>query len=319
MTLAGLPVAVTGAAGFIGSNLVRHLEAAGAEVRAVVRHRSGATPRPPGSQVVADVTDARSLREALAGTSAVFHLAARLHEGRPAPEELRRVNVGGTSAVVAEMPRGARLVMFSSVSVYGAGAGAAPFTEESPLAPRTAYAASKLEAEGAAQRHSDVVVLRSAATYGPGMRGNYVRLVDAVARRRFVFVGDGSNRRTLIHVDDACRAALAALEAPSGGIYNATDGMVWTLEQIVAAIAAAAGVPQPRLHLPAWPLRAGAAMAAAGARLAGRTPVVSPETVTKFTEDLAVAGDRLQQETRFRPRMRIAEGWRTVTAWLAAG
>ncbi len=307
----GMLAAVTGATGFVGRRLVAHL-AEQRPVRAVVR-APGAFPA--GVEVaVADVTDPVAVAAALSGASVVFHLAARLHVTDPAPgmrDEYEAVNVRGTRHVL-QAAGPARVVVFSTVAVYGPGDRGAPFTERSPLRPATAYAETKAEAEGEAAGHPDAVVLRPAAVYGPGMKGNYLRMLRAIERRRFAYVGDGANRRTLVHVDDLCRAAVAAAsDAPPGTCFNVTDGSIHTLREVGAAMAGALGHRPPRVRLPAAPLRVALAGAA---RLAGRRLPVGPDAVDKLMEDVAVDGTLLAAATSYEPRVGLAEGWASVVA-----
>ena len=111
-------------------------------------------------------------------------------------------------------PEGARYpVFFSTIAVYGNSNGQI-LTEDTPAKPDTFYARTKLAAERVvldAKRVDDQplgTVLRFAAIYGSRIKGNYQRLVQALARRRFIPIGDGSNRRTLIYDRDVAKAAL---------------------------------------------------------------------------------------------------------------
>ena len=182
-------------------------------------------------------------------------------------------------------------------------------------------------------------MLRLAAVYGPHMKGNYPRLVRAIARGRFLRIGDGANRRTLIHEKDAARAALLAAEHPEAGgnIFNVTDGAVHTLNEILAAIAAASGRRVPRWSVPAGLARAGLGIWETVAQPFGSTLSSPPKgqavlhrleslchlpvgpkstwgraSVDKFTEDLAVSGEKFQRELGFRAEVDLAAGWRNA-------
>lgn len=308
---------VTGATGFLGAHLVGHLAAGGGRVRAVGRDFSRAAV-PAGVEArVADVTDRSAVAAALEGADVVYHLAALLHMGRPPPggdAAYRAVNVGGTRHVLAAAP-GARVVLASSIAVYGPGGGGPPFTEASRRRPASPYATSKVAAEDLAGDHPDAVVVRLAAVYGPGMRGNYLRMLRAVARGRFVLVGDASNRRTLVHAADACRALhAAAVDGAAGSTFNATDGAVHTVAAIAAAMAAASGRRPPRLRVPEAPVRLAVAAGARLAHWAGRRPPIGPEAVAKLTEDMAVDGDALRGATRYEPEVGLRAGWASVAA-----
>ncbi len=226
---------------------------------------------PPAECITGDLADEAALRKGTAGAEVVFHLAAKLHGASEAEQDLleyTRVNVEGTRRVLeAARAEGVRrVVFFSTIAVYGPGAPGRVFLEDGTVAPATPYPRTKLEAEklvldyaGPGGQGSRGVVLRLAAVYGPHMKGNYPRLVRAIQRGRFVRIGDGQNRRTLIHEQDAARAAVLAAEHPEAGgkIFNVTDGAVHTLNEILAAIAAASGRRVPKWGVPAGLARAG--------------------------------------------------------------
>ena len=185
---------VTGATGAIGPSVVDALSQTH-DVRTFSRQ-----PPSPGlfpatvNSLTGDVSDPDAIRRAVRGADVVVHLAALLHLVDPAPAlrgEYERVNAGGTAAVIdaALAEDVSRVVLMSTIAVYGHGT-RARLDEESPPHPDTFYAETKLAAERlalTARRHDGrplATVLRSAAVYGPRVKGNYDRLVRALARRR---------------------------------------------------------------------------------------------------------------------------------------
>src|SRR5206468_7099629 len=120
-----------------------------------------------------------------------------------------------------------RVVLLSTIAVYGSQPRGL-LDEDFPTRPDTLYGESKVEAERIAigARTGDgrplSTVLRSAAVYGPRVKGNYQRLVRALARRRFVPIGPGDNLRTLVFEDDLASATVLAAQhaAAAGRIYN---------------------------------------------------------------------------------------------------
>ena len=155
-----------------------------------------------------------------------------------------------------------RLVFFSTIAVYGNSNGKI-LTEESPTHPDTFYAKTKLAAERIvldAKRKDGCplgTVLRVGAIYGARVKGNYQRLIQALAQGRFIPVGDGRNRRTLIYDCDVGKAALLAAEHPgaAGKIFNVSDGQFHTLKEIIVAICDALGRNPPRFSVPVGPAR----------------------------------------------------------------
>jgi nucleoside-diphosphate-sugar epimerase len=315
-------ILVTGATGALGPALVTHLLADGHQVRVVSRR-----PLPPGllpasvEAVVGELDHPETLARALTQVGLVCHLAALLHIPDPAPalqSEYQRVNVDLTHALV-EAARAAgvqRLVFFSTIAVYGPSSGRVLSEETSPH-PDTAYGQTKLAAEALvlnARRldgHPLGTVLRPGAVYGARMKGNYRRLVQALARGRFLPVGDGRNRRTLVHDGDVAQAARLAMRHPAaaGRVYNVSDGHFHTMRDILAAMCSALGRPTPSLSIPVGPVRFVLARVEAAARLAGRRSPVGRATLDKYTEDVAVDSRRIRVELGFVPQFDLRSGW----------
>ncbi len=272
---------------------------------------------------VGDLTRPDTLAAALEQVDVVIHLAGLLHVAHPPPSllgEYQRINDEGTAHLVRACSASgvSRLVYASTIAVYGATAhGAAPATEETRCAPDTPYARTKLAGEqhlvGAAAPDGTPlgVALRLAAVYGPGVKGNYQRLVQAMARGLYVPVGPGTNRRTLVHESDAATAVLLAATraAAAGRTFNVTDGKVHEVRVIVAAIASALGRRPPRLHVPVGVAHTAAAAVAALSRVLVRPAPVTRATIDKLLEDVAVDGTRLEETLGFVPAFDLRTGW----------
>jgi len=255
------------------------------------------------------------------GVDVVLHLAALLHIANP-PAEMNEkyeyVNVRGTETVVKEAVKAGvkRIIFFSTIAVYGSSNGQV-LNELSPVHPESIYSRTKLAAEQivmSAQGDDDRplgTVLRLGAVYGPRIKGNYERLVDALARHRFVPIGNGLNRRTLVHDRDVARAALLAVTHPAaaGRIFNVTDGQFHTLNEIIRTICSALGRKPPRISLPLALARTSIGLFEAGCRFVGIKPTINREMVDKYTEDIAVTGDLIQQELGFVPQYDMQNGW----------
>jgi len=271
---------------------------------------------------IGDVTDKSAVQSAMQGVNAVIHLAALLHIVNP-PSELRekyeRVNIGGTATVVeAAIKAGVkRIVLFSTIAVYGQADGQV-LNEQSPTHPETLYAQTKLAAEkivlNAKRADGQPIgtVLRLGAVYGSRIKGNYERLTRALAQNRFIPIGDGRNRRTLVYDRDVARVAVLAVQHPdaAGRIYNVSDGGFHTLNEIIEAICAALGRRPPHFSLPVAPVRFAAGLFEDGARLLGRRSPIERATIDKYTEDIAVESKRIEKELGFIPQYDLETGWR---------
>lgn len=322
-SVAGRRVLVTGATGAVGRAVTRMLADAGAEVHVLVRRP---TPVDGASAThVGDITQPSSLAAALQGCDAVVHLAALLHITTPTAAldaEYRRVNDEATGALVAASGAAgvSRLVYASTIAVYGPQARGTVLDEQSPCRPDTTYGRTKLAGEQHVRdaRRADAtpmgVVLRLGAVYGIGVKGNYRRLLDALARGRYVQIGPGRNRRVLVHEADVARAVLLALTHPdaAGQTFNVTDGHVHEVRDIVAAMCEALNRPVPRLRVPVPVARAGAGLVERLWRVTGRPPPVTRAAIDKLVEDVAVDGRLLQHRLGFAPRFSLPDGWRDV-------
>ena len=324
---------VTGATGAVGPRVVVALQDAGYRVRTLSLDAPRPGLLPEGVDIqTGGVTDRSAVQSAMQGADAVIHMAALLHIIEPPPnlrEVYQRINVGGTATVVEAAVREGvkRVVLFSTIAVYGS-SGLWTLTEDSPPHPDTFYAQTKLGAErivlNAARSDGQPlgVVLRLSAVYGSRIKGNYRRLVLSLSRRRFIPIGDGRNRRTLIYDRDVARAAVLAMSHPAaaGRIYNVSDGSFHTMRQITRTICAALGRTPPRLTLPVGPVRIAAGVLEDVARIAGRKSPIGRATVDKYTEDVAVSCQRIQAELGFVPQFNLARGWQeTVQEMRQAG
>lgn len=246
---------VTGAHGFLGSEIVRILASRGTPVRALVR--SSSAPQISGIEYTCgDIRDPAAIAAAMRGVHTVIHSAGLAHTRAPA-ERFHEVNVTGTENVIqaARSTGISRLVLVSSVSVYGSRPPQLCSEQVSPQ-PDTPYASSKLHAEelvadAAASGDMSAVILRMATIYGEEDRGNLAQLIRAIIRNRFLPVGDGSNRKTLIYRSDAAEACVRAALATANGcdIYNVGTGS-HRMDSIVAAISEHMGKRAPSWHIP---------------------------------------------------------------------
>jgi nucleoside-diphosphate-sugar epimerase len=218
----------------------------------------------PGDAEIAyrvDVGDASQVSRLLSigNVDAVVHAAGIAHRYGPIPsEELHRVNVQGTRNVgsLAADLNAKHLVLISSVLVYGSFDSPDPIDESAPCRPEDGYAASKLDAERMAvavctELGMDLTLLRPAPIVGEGSRGNFARLIRAIDRGRFLWVGKGQNKKCIIYVGDVARAVSTVLtrKKPGFEVFNLAAGPVSMLE-MVDDVSAALNRRLPGFHVP---------------------------------------------------------------------
>jgi nucleoside-diphosphate-sugar epimerase len=307
-------VLVTGGTGFLGRAVVGRLRDAGRDVRTL--QRSGADG---AGSVAGDVRDPEAVARAVRGVEAIVHAAGLAHVfGRPTEAPFDDVNARGTdvvarAAVVADVRR---LVLISTVAVYG---DARPAHEDAAGRPAGPYAASKAAAEAraiAALSGSPVrlTVLRLATLYGDGDPGNVQRLLRAIERGRFAWIGGGENAKTLLHVDDAARACVLALDGGGGAkveVYNVAAAPV-TMRAVVEELARALERPVPSWHVPLGLARA----IATGARVVApsRSRALA-DALARWASDDVYPGDKFARRFDFEPRVAVADGLRRQVAW----
>lgn len=297
---------MTGATGFLGGEIVRQAIAAGVATRALTR-RFGLLPEGVEA-AVGDVRNPESLGSAMGEMSWVIHAAGLAHGREEGAGSVEATNVGGTENVVrAAAAAGAcRVVLVSSVSVYGGSAGRV-LDEDSPSHPDAAYAASKHAAELVATELSklvgvDLLILRLATLYGEGDPGNLARLIHAIDGGRFVLPGSGKNRKSLLHREDAARACLDAARACSAtGIYNVV-GSVARIEEVVEIIARRLGRRALRAPVPEGVISAVSRLNAF-------------DRVRALFRDDAYDGSRFEATFGFRPRVPLEEGLEREIEW----
>lgn len=324
MSRSGSPrVLITGATGALGPRVVEAFLDAGKSVRTLSLDEPAAGDFPDGVDArIGDITDVKAVASTLEGIERVIHLAALLHVVDPPPEleaRYEQVNVGGTRTLLKEAVRSGvkRIVLFSTISVYGSGTGRTIIDEDTTPKPVTAYARSKLEAERVllSAKNADGqpigTVLRMAAVFGSRVKGNYQRLVTALASGRFVPIGAGDNRRTLIYDRDAARAAVLAAQHPAAGsqVFNVSDGEYHSMNEIIDEICTALGRKPPRISIPTGLARPAAGFLEGIAQLFGRRSPISRASVDKYTEDIAVDSSRIRTALEFRPEYSLMAGW----------
>ena len=310
---------VTGASGFLGSEVVRLAQAGDWQVRALVRNPDNRIR--DVETIVGDIGDRKVLSKACEGATAVIHAAGLAHVfGKAARDQHRfsEVNESGTANVVdAALDAGvSHLVLISSVSVYGSYPGA-QCDEAVPCNPRGPYAISKRQAElraieRTASMPCSLTILRFATLYGEGDRGNVAKLIHALGRGRFIWPGNGQNQKSLIYKEDAARACLCALSRSehSAGIFNVSARPA-TMKEIVVAACEALDRPIPTLRVPVGVFKlAGAVARAVGdpGNLGGR--------LQKFIHDDVYSGAKFEAAFDFHPAVALSKGIRREVEFL---
>jgi UDP-glucose 4-epimerase len=257
-------VAVTGGGGFIGSHVVDHLLAAGHEV--LVVDVAAQWRNPAAEYRSSDLFDPAALDDAFAGRQAVFHLAgaADVNDVAADPVQAVRLNVEGTARVLEAARRGGvgRLLLASTVWVYGAAIGQGELSEDAPVDLRRAghvYVSTKLAAELLVHSYREMygmqsTILRYGIPYGPRMRDALVvaRFVRAALDGRPIRIaGTGEQQRNYVYVEDLADAHVRALTPAAAGQTLALEGGTPVSVREIADTVCSLVAPVPVEHVPA--------------------------------------------------------------------
>ncbi|MFH1983066.1 MAG: NAD-dependent epimerase/dehydratase family protein [Pseudomonadota bacterium] len=311
--LGGARVLVTGASGFVGRPLCVGLTEAGCTVRAVSRAPS-ALAWAGDVHPVAGIDGHTDWDTALVGVSAVVHLAARVHrlsdDAPDAAAAYERVNTAGTLRLAAAAAAAGcrRFVFLSTVKVLGeAGRFRGEGAGQPPADP---YGLSKYDAEQGLRRIAEtsgmkVVCLRPPLVYGPGVKANFLRLMNWVHCGLPLPLGAVKNRRSLVYVGNLVDAIVRCLTADSvpGFAYSVTDGDDVSTAELIRRIGRAMGKPARLIRCPVRILNWGGALTGKGAE------------VHRLVQDLAVTYDAFCTDFDWTPPFTMDKGIQETVDW----
>jgi len=308
---------VTGANGFVGRAVCRRARDAGHIVTALVRR---AEERIEGAHesihVGPDFEGIESGWPVGLAADCIIHLAARVHVMRdesPDPDAaFEATNVAGTLRLAkAARQHGVRRIVYaSSIKAVGEADGGTPLSEAANPEPQDAYGRSKLRAEwqlaqfGAANG-LDVVIVRPPLVYGPGVRANFLRMMDAVARGMPLPLGSIAARRSIVYVDNLADALLHCAVDPraAGECFHVADDDAPSVTDLLRLVGDALGKPARLIRVPSAVLRA-------LGTLTGRQAAID-----RLTGSLQLDTGRIKRVLGWHPPYTTRQGLEATAAW----
>jgi nucleoside-diphosphate-sugar epimerase len=278
-------------------------------VRALLHHDAEG---PWHDAFVCDLGNGSLPTDACHGVDGIFHLAGLVHlpdQSGAADSLYWQVNVDGTRLLLdaAKAADVRRFVYFSSVKA-AADPGEECVDETWDAPPVDAYGQSKRAAEqlvlSASTQGLHASVLRPTLVYGPGVKGNLRRMIDAVSSSRFPPLPESHNRRSMVSVSDLAAAAWLAMttDAAKGRVYIVADGVDYSTRALYLAICQAVGRRPPSWSLPMWLLEAGARAGDLLSRTAGRPMPFSSLALERLRGSACYRADRLCAELAWKPQ-----------------
>ena len=307
---------VTGANGFVGKHFCAELLRQGHLVRAAVRSASALIDNAELVAVGA-IDDKTNWAEVLCGVDVVIHLAARVHVMKDVAAdplaEFLKVNVQGTAnlACQAALAGVKRLVYVSSIKVNGERTTETrPFVESDKPNPQDAYAISKWQAEQALRRIAqetglEIVIVRPPLVYGPGVKGNFIKLMAAVDKGIPLPLAGVRNKRSLIYVGNLVDALIACASHPvaAGKIYLVRDDEDISTPDMVRQMAICLERPAKLFSLPVK-------LFCGLGRLFGQL-----EAVERLVNSLCSDDDLIRKELGWMPRLSLQQGLQATALW----
>jgi nucleoside-diphosphate-sugar epimerase len=314
-------VFVTGGSGFIGGRLIERLVADGHSVRALARSDGAAAKirERGGEPVKGDLADPAAMLAGADGCELAFHAAAMLGDWGKR-DEFVRGNVEGTrNALEAAASAGvARFVHVGTEAALLAGEPLVNVDETAPLRPDSPalYSSTKALAEQLvldANRDGafETVVVRPRFVWGRGDTTLLPTMVEMVKRGRFAWVGGGSNRTSITHVDNVVEGLmLGATKGHPGNAYFVTDGGDVVFREFVSALLESQGVTPPTRSVPTPVAHA---LAVAGEAAWRALPLPGQPPLTRFaywvtSQDCTIRIDKARDQLGCKPIRTRTEG-----------
>lgn len=315
-------VLVTGSNGFLGKYVCRKLIASGLTPIAGLRdlkvwpQLQREVPGLTEVSLLGDLGANPDLQDSLSGATVVVHLAARAHVMRESVrdplQEFRKVNAHGTrSLALAAAAAGVRrLVFVSTVKVLGESTCGNPFDDATPSNPEDPYAISKWEAEEAlraVERKSglEVVIVRPPLVYGPGVRGNFLRLINLVDRALPLPWPERANCRSMIGVGNLADFLVRCVDHPkaAGQNFLVKDSEDISTRELMSRLARLLNRPLKLFPVPEPFIRLAARLA------------LKETAVNRLLDSLVIDSSQAQRLLGWAPSMTLDDGLAMTARW----
>jgi nucleoside-diphosphate-sugar epimerase len=305
---------VTGAAGFIGSSLVRRLVSEGHDVRGIIHHTQPIYFDKRVEYISGDITDIAFLQPVMAHVDVVFHCAAVVKDYGP-KDVFNRINVEGTKTLIAASEASlVKKFIFLSHIRYESGKNKGYYNETKAIAEQCLM-------EKYTHDQFPVVIIRPGNVYGPGATTWVLRPLQAIQKNRIALIDKGTGIFLHTYIENLLDALVVALQEPRavGEIIDITDGdNTTTWGDYLNALAKMTGKPPIKKNMSKRTALAVGKLMMVGYTLFKIEPWVTPVAVEIFTNQNTLSIEKAKTLLGYTPKINFREGLKQVERWLKA-
>jgi nucleoside-diphosphate-sugar epimerase len=303
---------VTGAAGFIGSSLVRRLVSEGHDVRGIIHHTQPTYFNKRVHYISGDITNIEFLKSVMNQIDVVFHCAAFVKDFGP-KNVFYQINIEGTKNLinVSEAFLVKKFIFLSHIR-YESGKNTGIYHENKALA-------EQILIEKYTRNQFPVVIIRPGNVYGPGATTWVLRPLQAIQKNRITLIDKGSGIFLHTYIENLIDALIIALQEPRavGEIIDITDGdNTTTWGDYLNALAKIAGKPPIKKNMSKRTALVVAKLMMAGYTLFKIEPWVTPVAIEIFTNKNTVSIEKAKTLLRYEPKVDFTHGLEHVQQWL---
>lgn len=327
-------ILITGAAGFIGSNLVEFLieqKIPPEKLKLLVWNNESLRnlPKLNFDIIRGDINNKNDVKIALRDVDTIYHLAALTIDGGKyyKKEEYQEVNVEGTKNLLegCKNLKIKKFIFFSSIAVYGLPAWTGNMNgwdENHFKKPQEIYGESKLLAEKVLEQAHEkwgipYAIIRPTSVYGPRDKRNLLELYKTIKKHIFVYIGNGKNKMDYVFVKDVARAAfLASKSNASKGDYIIGGGEPLTLNEIIKDVSASINSKILPIHIPILPALILSYISLWISKVLMIKPIFFPNRVRVMTRNCYFNISKAKKELKYSPLFSFKEGTRITAKWL---
>lgn len=308
---------ITGASGFLGKSIVKKLLKNNQEVKVLIPKKEKIENFKECKIFHKDIND--DLTEVTKGIEVIIHCAAYMVTGKIADkEEAYNTNVRGTKNIIeaAIKNRVKRFIHISSVAAMGETKEA---DEENMVEPTSIYGKTKLEGEKIVLKYKNKInatVIRPSIIYGPGKLHAINKIIEAIAKKRFVIFGSGKNKFNLIYIDDIAEVIIKTIDIKKtkGQVYIISSTVI-TLKELCEIIAKKLNKKRP-ISLPIWLGKLSAIILEEISKRTRLKTLLTISMIEYFTSDRSFITEKGKRDISYNSKIDIETGLENSIDWL---